>query len=83
MAKSGGGDTPADANRNKAQPPDDAQQTPDAAPRDAATLSFIRGVIERGEAGHYDADGKLPLPYKYAIIGIHPDGLPIIKRVRM
>jgi hypothetical protein len=59
-----------------------AQQQTDVAPRDAATQSFIRSVIERGEAGHYDAVGKLPLPYKYAIVGTHPDGLPILKRVR-
>jgi hypothetical protein len=58
------------------------EQQTDIAPRDAATQGFIRGVIERGEAAHYDADGKLPLQYKYAIVGIHPDGLPILKRVR-
>ncbi len=54
----------------------------DPAPRDAATQSFIRGIMERGEAGHCDPDGKLPLPYKYAITGMHADGLPILKRVR-
>jgi hypothetical protein len=59
-----------------------AEQQRDVAPRDAATQSFICGVVERGEAGYCDAHGKLPLPYKYAILGIHPDGLPILKRVR-
>jgi hypothetical protein len=59
-----------------------AEEQTDVAPRDAATQSFIRGVIERGEAGHYDAEGNLPLPYKYAIVGTHPDRLPILKRIR-
>jgi hypothetical protein len=63
-------------------PPAGPGREPETAPRDAATQSFIRGIVERGEAGHYDSDGKLPQPYKYAIIGIHPDGLPILKRVR-
>ena len=63
-------------------PPGGAGREADAVPRDAATQSFIRGVVERGEAGHYDADGKLPQQYKYAVIGTHSDGLPILKRVR-
>ena len=74
--------TAADSDETKPSAAGAEQQT-DVAPRDAATQSFIRGVVERGEAGHYDADGKLPVQFKYAIIGIHPDGLPIIKRVRI
>jgi len=81
MIKPGRGPTATDSDETKPSPSGVEQQT-DAAPRDAATQSFIRGVIERGEAGHYDADGKLPLRYKYAIVGTHSDGLPIIKRVR-
>ena len=45
--------------------------------------SFIRGVMARGEAGYRIADGTLPLPFKFAISGIHTDGLPILERVRM
>jgi len=59
-----------------------AEPPSDVAPRDAATQSFIRGILARGEAGHYDPDGKLPLAYKYAVIGTHADGLPILERVR-
>ena len=81
MIKPGRGPTATDSDQTQPRPSIVEQQT-DVAPRDAATQSFIRGVIERGEAGHYDADGKLPLRYKYAITGTHPDGLPIIKRVR-
>jgi hypothetical protein len=81
MTKSVRGTTSTSTDRADSHASRPEQQT-DVAPRDAATQSFIRGVIERGEAAHYDADGKLPLPYKYAIVGIHSDGLPILKRVR-
>ena len=82
MIKSGRGPTPTDSEQNP-RPSDVEPQALGVGARDAATQSFIRGVVERGEAGHCEADGKLPLPYKYAIIGSHPDGLPIIKRVLM
>ena len=81
MIKQGRGPTATDADRDKPRP-SGVEQEADVAPRHAAAQSFIRGVIDCGEAGHYDADGKLPLRFKYAIIGTHPDGLPIIKRVR-
>jgi hypothetical protein len=81
MTRSDRGPTATDPDRVQSDAGGAEQQT-DVAPRDASTQSFVRSVIERGEAGHYDADGKLPLPYKYAIVGNHPDGLPILKRVR-
>ena len=81
MTKSTRGATPTQADGVEG-PPGGAERETDVAPRDAATQSFIRGIVERGEAGHYDADGKLPQQYKYAVIGTHSDGLPILKRVR-
>jgi hypothetical protein len=81
MTKSVRGTTSTNTDRAESLP-SGAEQQKDVAPRDAATQSFIRSVVARGEAGHYDADGKLPLPYKYAILGIHPDGLPVLKRIR-
>jgi len=81
MTKSPRGAAPTNADGVEG-PPGAPEREADVAPRDAATQSFIRGIVERGEAGHYDADGKLPQQYKYAVIGTHSDGLPILKRVR-
>ena len=81
MTKSPRGAAPTKADGVE-DPPGGTERETDVAPRDAATQSFIRGIVERGEAGPYDSDGKLPQQYKYAVIGTHPDGLPILKRVR-
>ena len=51
--------------------------------REEAEQSFIRGVLQRGEAGYRAADGSLPQPFKFAIVGQHADGLPVLERVRI
>jgi hypothetical protein len=45
--------------------------------------TFVRGLVERGEAAHPGKDGKLPPGATHEIVGQGPDGLPIVRRRRI
>ena len=53
------------------------------APNDPASISYVRGILARGEAAKADAHGKLPFGKTHAIVGKTADGLPILKRIRI
>jgi len=40
--------------------------------------SFVRGLLERGEAGRADEEGQLPPGVTHEIVGHAPCGLPIV-----
>jgi hypothetical protein len=52
-------------------------------PNDPASISYVRGIVARGEAAKADANGKLPLGKIYEIVGETANGLPILKRLRV
>ena len=52
-------------------------------PNDPASISYVRGIVARGEAAKADAHGKLPLGKTHEIVGETADGLPILKRIRI
>src|SRR6516162_3120442 len=47
-------------------------------PNDPASISYVRGILARGEAAKADAHGKLPFGKTHAIVGETADGLPIL-----
>ncbi len=47
-----------------------------------AAESFVRGVLERGEAARTDKQGKLPPGATHEIVAEPPSGLPKIRRKR-
>jgi len=47
-----------------------------------AEETFIRGLIERGEAAKVDENGNLPPGATHEIVGVSPSGLPIVVRRR-
>lgn len=49
---------------------------------DPQTESFVKGLVDRGEAAKADADGKLPPGATHEIIGETATGLPIVIRRR-
>jgi hypothetical protein len=51
-------------------------------PKDPASISFVRGLMARGEAAKSDAQGKLPPGATHEIVGETADGLPIVVRRR-
>jgi|tagenome__1003787_1003787.scaffolds.fasta_scaffold20768051_2 hypothetical protein len=51
-------------------------------PNDPQSESFIRGLIERGEATRSDASGELPKGATHEIVGETSDGKPILRRRR-
>ena len=51
-------------------------------PNDPASISFVRGLMARGEAAKADAQGKLPPGATHEIVGETADGLPIVVRRR-
>ena len=52
-------------------------------PNDPASISYVRGIVARGEAAKADANGKLPLGKTYEIVGETANGLPVLKRLRV
>jgi hypothetical protein len=51
-------------------------------PNDPASISFVRGLMARGEAAKADAQGRLPPGATHEIVGETADGLPILVRRR-
>jgi hypothetical protein len=51
-------------------------------PNDPASISFVRGLMARGEAARPDAQGRLPSGATHEIVGETADGLPIVVRRR-
>jgi hypothetical protein len=52
-------------------------------PNDPASISYVRGIVARGQAAKADAHGKLPFGKTHEIVGETADGLPILKRIRI
>ena len=52
-------------------------------PNDPASISYVRGILARGEAAKADTHGKLPFGKTHAIVGETADGLPILKRIHV
>ena len=44
-------------------------------PNDPASISYVRGIVARGEAAKVDANGQLPLGKTHEIVGETADGL--------
>jgi hypothetical protein len=40
--------------------------------------SFVRGLVDRGEASPADKEGKLPSGVTHEVVGHAPSGLPIV-----
>jgi hypothetical protein len=51
-------------------------------PNDPASISFVRGMMARGEAARADAQGRLPPGATHEIVGETADGIPIVVRRR-
>jgi hypothetical protein len=51
-------------------------------PNDPASISFVRGLMARGEAAKADAQGGLPPGATHEIVGETPEGHPIVVRRR-
>jgi len=49
---------------------------------DPETESFVKGLVERGEAAKPDASGQLPPGATHEIVGATETGLPIVVRRR-
>ncbi len=49
---------------------------------DPQTESFVKGLVDRGEAAKADGDGKLPPGATHEIVGDTETGLPIVVRRR-
>lgn len=51
-------------------------------PKDAASISFVKGLLARGQAVHPNKDGSLPPGATHEIVGETETGLPILRRRR-
>jgi hypothetical protein len=51
-------------------------------PNDPASISFVRGLMARGEAAKADPQGRLPPGATHEIVGETAGGLPIVVRRR-
>ena len=49
---------------------------------DPQTESFVKGLVDRGEAAKADGEGKLPPGATHEIVGHTEKGLPIVVRRR-
>ena len=49
---------------------------------DPETESFVKGLVDRGEAAKADANGKLPPGATHEIVGETETGLPVVVRRR-
>ena len=59
-----------------------APQEGDIVPSDPGTASFVKGLVERGEAARPGPDGSLPPGATHEIVGETEAGLPILRRRR-
>jgi hypothetical protein len=66
--------------KNRGKKPTAAEEQ--IVPRDPASISFVRGLMARGEAAKADAQGRLPSGATHEIVGETADGLPIVVRRR-
>jgi hypothetical protein len=44
--------------------------------------AFVRGLVERGQAGRRDQAGQLQPGVTHEILGTVPNGLPIVREIR-
>lgn len=51
-------------------------------PKDAASTSFVKGLVARGQAARLAPDGSLPPGATHEIVGETETGLPILRRRR-
>jgi hypothetical protein len=51
-------------------------------PKDAASASFVKGLVARGQAARPRKDGSLPPGATHEIVGVTATGLPILRRRR-
>ena len=51
-------------------------------PNDPQSISFVKGLVARGEAARADAKGNLPRGATHEIVGETESGLPIVVRRR-
>jgi len=51
-------------------------------PKDAASVSFVKGLVARGQAVSPNKDGSLPPGATHEIVGETETGLPILRRRR-
>jgi len=54
----------------------------DIVPTDAQSISFVRGLVARGQAARPDASGNLPPGATHEIVGETAKGDPILRRRR-
>lgn len=59
-----------------------APQEGDIVPADPGTASFVKSLVERGEAARPGPDGNLPSGATHEIVGETTAGLPILRRRR-
>jgi len=52
-------------------------------PKDAASVSFVKGLLARGQAARPNSDGSLPVGATHEIVGETEAGLPILRRRRV
>jgi hypothetical protein len=55
----------------------------DIIPTDEASMAFVRGLIERGEAQRLEPGAPLPPGVTHEIVGETETGLPILRRRRV
>jgi hypothetical protein len=51
-------------------------------PKDAASVSFVKGLVARGQAVRPNKDGSLPPGATHEIVGETEGGFPILRRQR-
>jgi hypothetical protein len=51
-------------------------------PKDATSVSFVKGLLARGQAARANKDGSLPSGATHEIVGEAENGLPILRRRR-
>ena len=51
-------------------------------PKDATSVSFVKGLVARGQAVRANEDGSLPPGATHEIVGETETGLPILRRRR-
>jgi len=51
-------------------------------PKDTTSVSFVQGLVARGQAAHANKDGSLPPGATHEIVGKTETGLPILRRRR-
>jgi hypothetical protein len=52
-------------------------------PKDAASVSFVKGMLGRGQAARANSDGSLPPGATHEVVGETEASLPILRRRRV